>query len=292
MHQSQFAGNYVADQKGYYEDEGLKVTLLPFDYEHFPIEEVINGQADFGITGADELITARSQGKKVKALAVIYQENPIVAYALESSGIKNPIDFIGKRIGMEQGVNVEAVIHAMLASQGINYQKDIEEIRIDYDATPLIEGKVDIATGYITNEPIQAEEAGYKVNIIAPYKYGIKLYADVLFTTEEMIETKPEIIQGFVQATLKGWEYALSHQDEAVKYTMLYEDPNNISLNEPHQKALLENSVPFIKPTAGSKIGEMNFSVWSSTYKVMKDFDAIEGETDVRDVYTTQFLAN
>lgn len=289
-HQSQFAGHYVAREKGWYADAGLDVTLQPFDYKRFPIDEVVSGNADFGVAGADELLVARSKGIPIKALAVIYQENPVVAYTLASSGIKKPVDFIGKTIGIEQGVNVETIIQAMLTSQGIDYKKNIKEVPIGFDVKPLLDKTVDIATGYVTNEPIQVEEAGQEVTVIAPYEYGVKSYADVLFTTEEMLTKYPDRVRGFVQATLKGWEYALEHIDEAVQYTLLYKDPNNTSMNAAHQKALLVKSMPLIKSTAGGAIGQMNYVDWKRTYQLLRDSNAITGDIDVSAAYVTDFI--
>jgi NitT/TauT family transport system substrate-binding protein len=290
LHQSQFAGNYVADKTGLYEKEGLQVNLKPFDYVHFPIDEVVSGAADFGITGADELLVARSQGKKVKALAVIYQENPVIAYSLVSSGIKTPSDFIGKKLGLESGVNVETVIKAMLKAQGIKYEQIGTVIPIKFDVTPVLDHTVDIGTGYITNEPILVEEAGQKVNIIAPYEYGVKMYADVLFTSDQMIETHPDIVQGFVKATLAGWNYALDHIDEAVNYTLAYKDPNNTGLNFNHQKALLLKSVPFIKPNTGRNVGESTYLEWQRTYQLLRDYKVIQSDFDVTTAYTNKFI--
>jgi NitT/TauT family transport system substrate-binding protein len=290
LHQSQFAGNYIADKKGLYEQAGLRVTLNSFDYSHYPIDEVLKGSADFGITGADELLIARSQGKKIKALAVIYQENPVIAYALASSGIKTPVDFIGKKLGLEAGVNVETVIKAMLTAQGIRYDQIGKVIPIQFDVTPVLDHTVDIGTGYITNEPISVEEAGQKVNVIAPYEYGVKLYADVLFTTDAMIDSKPEIVQKFVTATLAGWDYALDHIDEAINITLEYKDPNNSALNFAHQKALLLKSIPFIKPSAGRKIGDSTYLNWQRTYQLLRDYKNITTDLDVTTAYTTKFI--
>ena len=290
LHQSQFAGNYVADQKGYYRDEGLAVTLKSFDLTHYPIDEVVSGNEDFGVAGADELLVAREKGERVKALAVIYQDSPVVAYALASSGITKPTDFIGKKLGMEQVSNVQIGVHAMLAAQGIDYTKSVTEIPIGYDAGPVLSHTVDIGTGYVTNEPIQAEEAGQHVNIIAPYSYGVKTYADVLFTSEDMIAKHPDVVAGFVRATLKGWEYAVTHIDEAANLTLLYKDPNNNALNFAHQKALLTRSIPFIKPNAGREVGSMSFEDWQRTYQLLRDYKLLTKDSDVTQAYTREFL--
>lgn len=292
LHQAQFAGHYVADQKGFYEENGMKTILLPFDYEHFPITEVVSGKAQFGVTGADELLIARSEGKRVVALATIYQKNPVVAYALKGSGISTPQDFVGKRVGMEKGVNVEYVIRAMLAVEGVNYDTKVIEVPIGYDAKPLINGEVDIATGYIINEPIQAQEAGFEVTIINPSDYAVNIYADVIFTTEQMIEDNPELVSRFITATLKGWEYALRFPEEAVEFTLLYNDPNNENLNYKFQLELLKNSIPLIKPARIRSIGQMNYHNWKETISLLHKYNIIPESMEATDVYTTKFLSN
>lgn len=288
--QSQFAGLYTAEQKGYYEKQGLNVDFVPYDFTNAPIDEVIAGNADFGITGADELLIAREAGEPIKAVAVIYQKNPVVAYALASSGITEPADFVGQRLGMEKGVNVEFIIKAMLESQNIDYATDITEIPIGFDPQPLIDGEVDIATGYITNEPILAEERGFNINIISPADYGINLYADVIFATEEMIENNPELVQSFVEASLRGWEYALDHEDEAIEYTLEYRDESNPDMNYQHELSLLQASSPLIKPSPGTKIGDMSYINWRESYEILLQNNIVTAELDVSDAYTREFI--
>ena len=94
VHQAQFAGNYVAKEKGMYDAEGVNLNIEPFSFDDTTIDSVVSGHADFGITGADELLLARAAGKPIKAFAVIYKINPVCAYALAESGIEKPQDFI------------------------------------------------------------------------------------------------------------------------------------------------------------------------------------------------------
>ena len=100
VHQAQFAGHYVAIEKGFYREEGLNVNATPFTFEDPTIDAVVTKKADFGITGADELVLSRAKGMPIKAIAVIYKTNPVVAYALKESGIVKPQDFIGKTVGL------------------------------------------------------------------------------------------------------------------------------------------------------------------------------------------------
>lgn len=290
MHQAQFAGNYVAEQKGFYKDLGLNVELESFDYTNNPISEVLDERADFGIIGAGELIKARVEGKPIKALAVIYQDNPVTAYTLASSGIDSPDDFIGKRVGIQTGINVEYQIQAMLNAVGVDYNTDITVKKIGFGINKIIDEEIDVGFGYMINEPIQVEEEGYEINIIHPAEYGINVYGDVLFTTEEMIKNRPDLVYRFVKATLKGWDYALENQSEAVNFTLLYEDPNNDALNFKHQKAMLEKSAPLIQPSKSVKVGQMNFVRWKASYDLMQRYDLLNKDINIQDAYTTEFL--
>jgi ABC-type nitrate/sulfonate/bicarbonate transport system substrate-binding protein len=289
VHQSQFAGMYVADQKGFYADAGIKVRLLPFDSKDYPINDVVSGRSQFGIAGADEILLARAEGEPVKAIAVIYQDSPVVAYALTSSHIVKPVDFIGKKVGFQKGGNTEFVIRGLLDYIGV---KDTQYTGVDvgFDPSDLISGKVDVSVGYITNEPISAEEQGYQVNIINPANYGINLYADTLFTTEDMIAKNPDLVKRFTQATLKGWNYALLNVDEAVNDTLKYPDVNNKELNFAHQKKLLEKSIPLIQPTKSMKVGQMTVDAWTKTDWFVKNFYQTKGKSSVNDAYTLEFL--
>ena len=97
-HQSQFAGFYAADQKGYYADEGLAVTFLKGGPDVDRWTSVLDGTAQFGIAGGDELVIGRSEGKQVRAIATIFRRSPVVFIALADSGITRPEDFAGKQV--------------------------------------------------------------------------------------------------------------------------------------------------------------------------------------------------
>jgi NitT/TauT family transport system substrate-binding protein len=221
VHQAQFAGNYVAIEKGFYADEGLSVTVEPFSYEDRSIASVLAGKSDFGIAGAEEILLAKEAGLPIKAFAVIYKKNPVVAYSLKSSGITRPSQFVGKTVGIERGINVEYQYAAMMSKLGIDRSK-IKEVSVGYDAAELLTGKVEVSTGYIINEPQLVVEAGKEINTMLMSDYGINMYADVLFTTDEMIAKRPELVAKMLRATLKGWQYAIEHEEEAVNITLKY----------------------------------------------------------------------
>lgn len=284
VHQAQFAGNYVAIEKGFYKEEGLTVQPTPFTFESPTIDAVVNGTADFGITGADELVLARAQGKPIKAIAVVYKINPVAAYALKKSGIVKPQDFIGKTVGLERGINVDYLYAAMMGKLGIDRSK-IKEVTIGYDATELLAGKTDVSTGYIINEPNQVVEAGQEVNTILMADYGVNMYADVLFATEKTIQTKPELVARFLKATLRGWQYAIEHESEAVDATLLYATTRSKS----HETKMLHASIPLIN-TGSSALGWMDAREWERVQDILLEQKILAKPVVITDAYTMQFL--
>lgn len=284
FHQAQFAGNYVANEKGFYADEGLKVNLVPFSFEEPVIDAVLNGKAVFGITGAIDMLLARAQGLPIKSFAVIYKVSPICAYSLKESGIIRPQDFIGKTIGLEKAADIEIAYSVMMARLGID-RNQVKEVTIGFDATDLLAGTVDVATGYIVNEPQQVIETGQKVNTILMAEYGVNIYADVLFTTEDTINNNSELVEGFLRATLKGWQYTIEHEEEAVGITLKYATDRTKS----RELFMLRASIPLIH-TGNSPIGWMEKAKWEKVQNILLEQKILDKKMDLDKVYTTQFL--
>ncbi len=194
FNQAQFAGFYVAQDKGFYKSSGLDVNIQPGGPDFPAIQMVAGGNEQFGVTGADQILIARSKGVPVVALAVIYRRNPFVLFSLAKSGIKTPADYVGKKVGVKIGGNEELIYRAVLAKAGID-KSTLTEIPVKFDITPLLTGAIDVWPGYLINEVLAAKEKGFDVNVVYPSDYGIDLYADTLFTTEQMLKQKPDVVR-------------------------------------------------------------------------------------------------
>ena len=284
LDQAQFAGNYVAVEKGFYKAEGLNVSLAPYSYTDSSIDVVLSGEADFGIAGAEEILIARSLGKPIKAVAVIFKRNPAVAFSLKGSGITKPTDFVGKRVGIEKGVNVEYLYAVMMSKLKIDRSK-ITEVSVGQDASEFLAGKVDVSTGYVINEPQLVIEAGKDVNTILMADYGANMYADVLFTTDDTIANKPDLTKKVLSATLKGWQYAFEHEQEAVDLTLKYAKNSNRT----HQSDMLRNSIPLINSGDGP-LGWMSLDGWQQAQDILLNQKIMKKRIDVSDAFTLKFL--
>jgi NitT/TauT family transport system substrate-binding protein len=284
FHQAQFAGFYVAKEKDFYKSAGLNVDIQPGGPDFPAIQMVTGGNEQFGVTGADQILIARSKGVPVVALAVIFRRNPFVLFSLAKSGIKAPADYAGKNIGVKIGGNEELIYRAVLAKAGVDKTK-LNEIPVKFDITPLLAGTVDVWPGYLINEVLAAREKGFEVNVVSPADYGIDLYADTLFTTERMLKEKPDVVRKFVSATLKGWTSAIAAPEEAAQITVKY----GSKLTFDHELAMMKASLPLLQPDA-QPVGWMEAANWSAMQKLLVDAGFQKTPVDIGKAFTVDFL--
>jgi PAS domain S-box-containing protein len=216
-HQFQFAGYYAAITQGYYSQEGLNVTLIPGDADHPAINEVLSGDAAFGITGSDLLIEY-AKGKPLMALGAIFQHSPYVIMSLPGKHINAPSDLVGKTIMASENQGwVE--LKAIFLKEGIDL-KNVSVIGHTWNNMDLIRGRADAMTGYRSVEHYQLQQLGVQPSLILPINYGVDFYGDILFATRSYVEQNPQLVEKFRQASFKGWEYAMSHKEELCDYIL------------------------------------------------------------------------
>jgi len=284
LNQAQFAGYYVAKDKGYYEKAGLDVSIQPGGSDFPAIQMVAGGSEQFGVTGADQILIARSKGVPVVAIAVIYRENPFVLFALKKSGITKAAQLAGKNIGLKIGGSEELIYRAVLKSAGID-KGSLHEMPVKFDLSPLLTGQVDVWPGYLINEVLAAEEKGFETSVIRPAEYGVAMYADTLFTTERMLKEKPDVVKKFVAATIRGWADAVAEPEAAARTTVKFGN----KLEYAHELAMMKASVPLIK-SGKDPIGVSQPSEWETLQKMLIDADFQKTKVDVSKAFTNAVL--
>jgi len=211
-HQFQFAGFYAALEKGFYRDAGLDVTLRDYDPDIHYIDAVLEGLADFGVAGP-ELLLERMHGKPLVALAVIMQHSPNAVMALRESDIFSPHNLVGKRLMIARDGQPD--IWAMLRNEGVSEDQIILP-PTTWDLEELIDGRIDATGAYVTNTPFLLRQRNIPFTLIRPRSYGVDFYGDSLFTTESMLRKRPEVVEAFRQASLRGWQYAMRNTQEMI----------------------------------------------------------------------------
>jgi len=213
-HQFQFAGFYIAKEKGFYKDAGLKVEIKEFNSNVNVIDDVYKEKTTFG-TSYPSVILEKFNGKEIVLLNAILQQSPHMLVTLKSSGIKSIKDFKNKKIMIEDKATLTATIKSMLESNHVSFD-DMTRLKHTFNMDDLINGKTDIATAFSSNELYILDKKNIEYNIWDPKDYGFDFYEMILFTSSNEIKKNPKRVESFTKASLKGWEYAFAHIDETV----------------------------------------------------------------------------
>jgi len=223
LDQFQFAGYYMAKERGFYEGAGLDVEIKKYKYSMDTTLEVLSGRATFGV-GRSSLIRQYSEGKNVVLLSAIFQSSPFILLALESSNIESVKDFKGKKLMLTKNAVETASIHAMILSNGAK-ESDMTFKTHNFNLEELINGKVDLYASYVSNEPYTLKQRDIAYKIFSPKNNGFDFYSDLLFTSQEEAIKNPKRVKRFREASLKGWEYAFAHIEETV--TLIHKKYNS-----------------------------------------------------------------
>ena len=272
-HQFQFAGYYAAKYKGFYRQAGLDVQILEAGTAIEPAQNVLQGKADFGIASSD-LILLRSQGYPVVALAAIFQHSPLIFLALKQSGIDSIHHLIGKRIMLEPHA---AELLAYLKYESIPISQ-VTLLPHTFDPSALLSGEADAISAYSTDEPFLLQKAAQDYVTFTPRAGGIDFYGDVLFTTEAQIRQHPQRVQAFVDASLKGWEYALQHPNEIINVIYTQYSPRH---SRAHLVFEAEKTRDLVLPDI-VEIGYMNPGRWQHIIDVYADMGMVHPHSSLQ----------
>ncbi|MFT4286942.1 ABC transporter substrate-binding protein [Nocardioides sp.] len=203
---AEFAGEFIADSKGYYADAGFgKVDLLtgPVAQE----EIVATGKAQFGLSNSVSTAAAvANSGFPLKIVGATYQKNPFSILSLGDQGnITTPADLKGKKIGV-QDPNL-SLFQAFLSANGLT-EDDVTIVPNGFDIAPLEDGEIDGLVAYMTNESLLVKGDGFDAVDLPFADNGLPFVAETVITTDDIIAEQPDMVKAFLKAEIQGWKDA------------------------------------------------------------------------------------
>lgn len=278
--QSQFAGYYAAQAEGYYEDEGLDVTILEGAPDIVPQQVCVNGGAELCVAWVPKALESNEAGAGLVNVAQIFQRSGTLEVSFKESGINGVADLAGKRVGVWDFGN-EHEVFAALRKEGIdpNAAEDVTIVIQPFDMSLLLQGEIDAAEAMIYNEYAMVLEAEnpatgelYQpedLNVINFNEEGTAMLQDALWVTESWIgeEGNEEVATKFLRATFKGWMFCRDNFDACVQHVL----DAGPTLGEGHMRWQLNEINGLIWPSPKG-IGVMDEALWQQTVDV-----AIEG---------------
>ncbi|MFS2005039.1 PAS domain S-box protein [Duganella sp. CT11-25] len=207
-HQFQFAGYYAAQDQGYYRDAGLDVTLLEARPSQDPLQNVVDGRAQYGV-GNSTLLLARGMGQPVVVLASVFQHSAAVLLRRLGADGK-PVPWPGSRVMLAPS---DTELTVMLKQQGVRLDT-LHQVAHSSSFDDLAEGRVEAMSAYVTEAPYVLDRLNLSYELQSPRSQGLDFYGDVLYTTESELREHPARAQALREATLRGWRYAMAHPGE------------------------------------------------------------------------------
>jgi len=290
FHGVEYAGFYAAVEKGYYAAENIEVTLNAGSPEINPLDEVLNGKAQFGIGSGDGLISAKAGGQDFVAVAAIFKDNPMAITSLKSDNIQRPEDLVGKTVGaysMDLSDYFDLPFRAFITNTGLEKSEMNYALIEDFQgANEIKSGKMDAMSGmFATDQLVMTKDAGDEINLIYYKDYGVEMYINTIFVTKEFTQNNSDLVARFVRATMKGYAYAVQHTDEVASLALKYDDALDLS----YQQKVMQAQIPFID-TGDGPIGSMDASVWQYTEQTLIDQGIISVPVNISDIFTNQFV--
>lgn len=242
-YQAQFAGYLVAQEKGFYKDAGVDISIRPAGPDIKPYSTVASGADDVGVGIISQILTARSNGVPLVGVAQIFQDSPNRFVLKSENKIETLRDLKGKKVGLWMGGD-EVEFISMLKSVGMSLN-DIEVIPQKFSIAPFLEDTYICSQVMVYNELNQIENRGFtdgKLQILSPKDYNSAILGDMLFTNERFLRTKPDLLKKFIEASKKGWDYTKEHPQEAIDIVLKY----NKELNKAEQLKQLNSIISII----------------------------------------------
>ncbi len=253
--QAQFAGYYVAKDKGYYEEEGLDVDIKPGGPDISPVQVLAGGGADVVVDWMPDALANREKGLDLVNIAQPFKSSGMMLTCLKETGITKPEDLKGKTLGVWFFGN-EYPFLSWMSKLGFSTQGGADGVTVlkqGFNVDPLLQKQAACISTMTYNEYWQIIEAGVKAEDLITFKYedqGVATLEDGLYVLGDKLKDaafKEKMVK-FVRASMKGWKYAEQNPDEAAGIVL--DNDASGAQKEDHQKRMMSEVA---KLTAGSK---------------------------------------
>ena len=286
---AQHAPLYLAQERGFFEEEGLTVDFhVPANPED-GLKLVGSGEEDFAISYQADVLLARGEDLPVQSVAALVQHPLNGIMSLESAGIARPADLAGKKIGYAGLPSDEALVKAVLEADGLTLD-DVELVNVGFSLAPsLVSKQVDAVIGaYWVYETFQIEnESGDSVSVLPLTEWGVPDYYElVLVASDDMVDENAETIEKFVRALQRGYEAAIEDPDAAIAELLA----NNADASEEVENASIELLPPFWTDEGVVEFGTQTSENWQRYADWLKTNELLGDDVESADAFTNDFV--
>ncbi|MCW2844553.1 MAG: hypothetical protein JWN22_2469 [Nocardioides sp.] len=248
---SQFAGFFEADDKGYFADNGLSVKFLDGGDVASTASVIVGGGAQMGIvSNMARLYDANKAGADLVAVGAIYQTSPAGIMTLPDREVSSIADLEGLKIGTDESGQADLDTLFKVNGKDPSYT----HVRVGYDAAPLFAGKIDAYYVYVTNQPVTSTLQGKESNVVTFADLGFQSYAGLIVTTRDYLESNRDDVEAFMSAAQKGWQDVIDDPQAGTDLTVSHYG-SNLGLDADTEIGTLKAQLPLMQSDATQKYG-------------------------------------
>jgi len=277
----------LAQSKGWYQEEGIKVTFGEGTGSSQTVAGIAAGNDDFGWADFGTMVKIQSKGASVKAFAVVGQVNPMATVSLANSGIRRPADLEGLTIGANATGSTAELWPAFAKASGIDMAK-VQFVTAGSATQPqlLKVGRVKAINTWATLGPPALEKLGEKTNVILWSDHGVKLLNTSVIARPSIMQKDAAAACGFIRASMRAWQYSVDHPDEAVA-ALVNAFPNvNPAVALSQLKAQLK--LLHTPASAGHPIGWVAEADVVASQDLLKKYAGLKKIAPASDLYTNE----
>jgi len=280
--QAQFAGHYVALEKGIYARYGIDLKILRAGPGHSPADALQKGITDFAVLWLTTALQHRTAGIHLVNLAQINQRSSMMLISRKTSGIHSIGDMEGKKVGLWEG-DVSIPPRAIFARNRIK----IREVRQSHSVNLFLRGGIDVTSAMWYNEYHTIINSGIdpeELNVMFLRDQGMNFLEDGIYTMNKTLQKDPALAAAFVDASLEGWRYAFDHPDETLDIVIKYMREAHLPANRVQQKWMLDRMRDLMMPVRPTgKMGVLAEQDYDAVALVMQENGLIRKYPAYRD---------
>ncbi|WP_122089054.1 ABC transporter substrate-binding protein [Halalkalicoccus subterraneus] len=286
---------FLAREQGFYEEEGLEVEFVEGHGSPFAAEEAARGRADFALAGASAVLSVQSQGHEPLAVAAVTQKTPAAVYTLRDvfgEPLEDPKQLAGRTVA-PSATKTRILAAQLLEDAGIRDEVNLLDVdphthhRVEHQ---LLDGSVDAAVGVVTNGVELEREHDRKADELPIGDY-LPIYGMTLVTNPEFAESNPEVVEGFLRATARGWAEATADPEAAIDALVA----RNATLERDREIERIKfetaaEDLQFTEHVRRAGWGNHDAARWDRLGETLAETDLLEGAADPDAVWTNEYL--
>ena len=286
---ARWAGEFLAKERGYYRSEGIEVNFTHQRGSLASLQQVGAGAAEFGSPDGGDVIFAREKGVPILAVVLTARNTGIAFMSLKETNITKPEDLIGKKVGVQRASATFVGFQALMAKHNIDVEK-LEKIEAAFGLEVLLLKKVDIRPVMLFNEYVLAVHKGIPVNVIWLPDFGINLAGKTISTNERTLKERPQVVQAFVNGSLRGMEEAIKDRKAAIDALMKNVPDLERAYQEKVWGMLVDRIMGVQDATKEQPFGYNDPNLYKATIEVLTKYGTLKNPPALDGVFHNRFV--